>query len=254
MHHHCRHSGRSCRRPRSIPGSSSSTSAYRSGAGRRARPLDGGQTVATRPVALARNTFISDEHDSTGGLSATAARRLPSPRQEDLRTSDRLNPGRRTPLGGRSMPSGAGKSGRRFCCRPSRECDGRPVPASRDPAVRSWEPARGQPHRRDPLRRDRGRCAAGRRGVPRDRLGEQPLARRLRRRVGVPDRPGRAAPGPHRCPVGRRGPAGDLLLRRRPGAQTRVRRRRPAEPPPRRTSRRGRRRRHGSPAPNSHRN
>ena len=134
-----------------------------------------------------------------------------------------------------------------------RESYGRPVSATRDPAVPSRQLAGGQPDRRHSASRDRGRCAAGRRGVSRARLGEQPLARGLRRRVRVPRRAGRAAPRPHTGPMGRRRAAGDLLLRRRPGAQTGVRRRRPAEPSPRRAARRRRGRRHGAPGAGVHR-
>ena len=61
----------------------------------------------------------------------------------------------------------------------------------------------------------------------------------------VTRRPGGAAPGPDPGHLGRRRAAGDLLLRRRAGAQARVRRRRPARPAAGRAAGRGRGRRHG---------
>ena len=68
-------------------------------------------------------------------------------------------------------------------------------------------------------------------------------------RLGDLGRPGGAAPGPLAGHVGGRRPARDLLLRRRPRAQARVRRRRPARSPPGRAAGRRRGRRHGRPGP-----
>ena len=72
-----------------------------------------------------------------------------------------------------------------------------------------------------------------------------PWARRLRRAARHPRRPGGAAPGPDPRHVGGRRAAGDLLLRRRAGAQARVRRRRPARSAAGRAAGRRRGRRHG---------
>ena len=66
----------------------------------------------------------------------------------------------------------------------------------------------------------------------------------LPRGVGVRVRPGVAASAPVRFGVGGRRAVGDLLLRRRAGAQARVRRRRPARSAPSRPADRGRHRRH----------
>ena len=61
-------------------------------------------------------------------------------------------------------------------------------------------------------------------------LDQLPGRRLLRRAARLHRRPGSAAPGPDPGHLGRRRAAGDLLLRRRAGAQARVRRRRPARP------------------------
>ena len=73
-----------------------------------------------------------------------------------------------------------------------------------------------------------------------------PWRRRLHG-AGQPSRARRTAPGPDPGHVGGRRAAGDLLLRRRAGAQTGVRRRRPARPAAGRAAGRRRGRRHGRP-------
>ena len=94
-------------------------------------------------------------------------------------------------------------------------------------------------------RGDRRRRPPARRGGRGPRLGELPVGERLRDPARHPGRPGVAAPGPDARHLGRRRAAGDLLLRRGPRAQARVRRRRPARAPAGRAARRRRRRRHG---------
>ena len=134
------------------------------------------------------------------------------------------------------------------CCRP---LQGVPWPRHRPHLPQfvcsAGELARGEPHRRHPARGDGGRDAAGRwprssRWSGRTRRGRrlQRVERSARRAVGV-------APGSHAGPVGRRRAARDLLLRRRAGTQTRVRRRRLARPAQGRTARRRCGRRDGRP-------
>ena len=135
----------------------------------------------------------------------------------------------------------AGKSGRHVFPTPPRSSLTAAPAASRPRLL-----ARDQPHRRGPAQGDRRRRpAARRRRRDRARLGQLPLGGRLR---GLRDpEVGPDALHLHLTPrrVGRRRPAGDLLLRRRARAQARVRRRRPARPAPGGAAGRGRGRRDG---------
>ena len=98
--------------------------------------------------------------------------------------------------------------------------------------VRARIVSRGHQDRRDPApgnRRRRVAAAGHRAGAG---LGELAVVGRVPAVAGLHDRPQRPAPGSDPGRVGRRRAARDLLLRRRPGTQTRIRRRRPAGTPP----------------------
>jgi hypothetical protein len=146
-----------------------------------------------------------------------------------------------------SRPRCAGKSGRQ---RPSRLLSkGTPPCASLPQRPRCLLAAPG------PRPNGSRSCCARRRSVA-PSFWPRPCSRRLGRTARRPTPPSRCAssrsarkPCTSTCrwALGPATAAGDLLLRRRPRAQTRVRRRGPARPPPRRSAHPRRRRRHGRP-------
>ena len=106
---------------------------------------------------------------------------------------------------------------------------------------------RGQPHRRGAAQGNRRRRTVAGRDRHRAGLGELAMDRQLLPAAGRRGRPGRAAPESHPGDLGGGRPAGDLLLRRRPGTQARIRGRRPAGPQARGGADRGRGRRDDRP-------
>ena len=95
------------------------------------------------------------------------------------------------------------------------------------PCARARVVARGSPHRRGAPHRDHRRRPAHPRDGGRARLGELPELRGVRQPRVQRDRAGGTPSAPDGDAVDRRRTAGDLLLRRGPRAEARVRGRRP---------------------------
>ena len=170
-------------------------------------------------------------------------RRRPARRRRGLAALRR--PGRGSPCTRWTACRGATPDCRSGCgsCSPGNVDPGAPGSlvgnVSSDPFPRSRPRVRTDPHpplrprivdrdaahRRGPPPGDRRRCAAADRRRHRAGLGELALGGRLRVAPRPPRRPVVAAPGPDARHLGRRRAAGDLLLRRRAGAQAGVRRR-----------------------------
>ena len=126
-------------------------------------------------------------------------------------------------------------------------------PAPHGPSVQPRLVGRGQAASRGPAARDRRRCpAAGRHRIALV-WANSPWSDGLRPAAGHTVRAARRCTWTSTSRSGRPTAAGDLLLRRRSRAQTRVRGRRPARPAPRRAARRGRRRRRDRRRPRSSR-